>query len=137
MGKEEATDNLTFGELLKQYRKKNHLTQLEFCEVLGRAQSTISAYENNHLFPEKPEELKFIAGMLGISIREIINAIEYGRHGYVVEDPYTSLLIDLEEMENEGLRKKYKFVYKDKEISDEEYKKILKLLEFERFDPNR
>ena len=63
---------MTTGELIRQARKLNGLTQKELGERAGIAEPTIRKYESNRLNP-KPSTLKKIAAALGIEWYELIS----------------------------------------------------------------
>lgn len=121
-----------FSQLIKKYRKENKLTQVGLAKKLNRKQTTISNYEKGVHFPNNPEEIRAIAALLNQPASYILEAIEYSRSGTI--EKHEALFIDLDKLSEDDLVKKYKFLVGGKEISGEELAKMLKLLEFERFN---
>ena len=62
---------MTIGEKIKEYRKRNGLTQRELAEITGLAVGTIQQYELNKRQP-RIEMLKTIAQWLGCTVNDLI-----------------------------------------------------------------
>lgn len=58
---------MSFGAKLKNYRKNMSLSQKEFGQKIGVAESTVSLYESNKRFPDA-DTLKKISSLFGVSI---------------------------------------------------------------------
>lgn len=58
---------MSFGAKLKACRKELSLSQKEFGQKIGVAESTVSLYESNKRFPDA-DTLKIISSLLGVSI---------------------------------------------------------------------
>ena len=66
---------LTIGENIRNYRKKNDLTQEEFAERLGVTYQSVSRWENGNTYPDI-ELLPAIAKVLGITLDELMGMTE-------------------------------------------------------------
>lgn len=62
---------MTIGQLIKNFREKNHLTQAEFGKAVGVNKQTISKWENGIAQPST-RKLFEITQITGIELREII-----------------------------------------------------------------
>lgn len=62
---------MSFGQRLKQARKKARLTQEQVAKMLGLDYSTISKYENNHSEPDN-ETLAKMAEMYNVNVDYLI-----------------------------------------------------------------
>lgn len=61
---------LTIGENIRNYRRKQDLTQEEFAERLGVSYQSISRWENGATYPDI-ELLPAISKLLGITVDEL------------------------------------------------------------------
>jgi len=64
-------DDFDFGKTLKEYRKKNKMTQSQLAHALGKSASTIYGYETNQIMPSH-DTLCRISNVLSASIEELI-----------------------------------------------------------------
>lgn len=120
-----------FSKLIKNYRKDKKITQEKLGDILDRNQGTISNYEKSIHFPNNPEEIKAIAALLNQPVSYVIDSIEFSRSGII--ERHEPLLINLDELSEYNLQKKYRFMVEDEEITFEELEKMLYILRFERF----
>lgn len=61
---------LTIGENIRNYRRKQDLTQEEFAERLGVSYQSVSRWENGATYPDI-ELLPAISKLLGITVDEL------------------------------------------------------------------
>lgn len=61
---------LTIGENIRDYRRKQDLTQEEFAECLGVSYQSVSRWENGATYPDI-ELLPAISKLLGITVDEL------------------------------------------------------------------
>lgn len=61
---------LTIGENIRNYRRKQDLTQEEFAECLGVSYQSVSRWENGATYPDI-ELLPAISKLLGITVDEL------------------------------------------------------------------
>ena len=61
---------LTIGENIRNYRRKQDLTQEEFAECLGVSYQSVSRWENGSTYPDI-ELLPAISKLLGITVDEL------------------------------------------------------------------
>lgn len=61
---------LTIGENIRNYRRKQDLTQEEFAECLGVSYQSVSRWENGTTYPDI-ELLPAISKLLGITVDEL------------------------------------------------------------------
>ncbi|MBU3884344.1 XRE family transcriptional regulator [Lactococcus lactis] len=64
-------EDITFAENIKQFRKAKSMSMEELGKRLGKAKSTISAWENGKRTP-KINELKSISEALGVTISQLL-----------------------------------------------------------------
>ncbi len=57
-----------FGEILKDLRKREGLSQAELADILGISKSAVGMYEQNKRSPHSDDLLKRIAGYFGVTI---------------------------------------------------------------------
>ena len=75
------------GEILRDLRKRNGLSQAELADILGVSKSTVGMYEQNKRSPHSDEILMRIAGYFGVSIDYLKGyvpdnaALDYNRYG--------------------------------------------------------
>ena len=118
----------TFGEIIKQYRKDNKLTQEDFAKIINKTQVTISNYEKDVHFPSDAEEIKAIANILSQSVVYIVDAIQYSRNGIIENNQPLPT-----ELTRNKLRELYNFTIDGVEVSEEELNKMIHIVRFERF----
>ena len=123
---------ISFGALIKKFRKENKLTQEKFGKMINRKQETISNYEKGVHFPIDAEEIKMIANVMGESVVTVVDSIQYSRTGTIQENQ--AVLVELDKTKNlTDLQKRFKFVVDGKEITGEELEKALEFIKFQRF----
>lgn len=66
------SDNMQFGEKLKELREKNNLTQTAVAKELGVTQRAISYYENNNVVPNDPTALNKLAKLFDVTLDELL-----------------------------------------------------------------
>ena len=121
----------TFAELIKTYRKKHNINQEEFAEFLGKSQSAVSSWEIGRSFPIA-SEIVMIARATGLNMHEISESIIYAKNKKnnimnqveVALDSNTSI---------QELQRRYHFTLDGEELTYEELKKALEIIELERF----
>lgn len=75
------------GEILRDLRKRNGLSQVELANILGVSKSCIGMYEQNKRSPHSDEILMSIAGYFGVSIDYLKGyfpdnaALDYDKYG--------------------------------------------------------
>jgi len=69
-------DNIKFGEMIAEMRKENEMTQKELAEKLHVTDKAVSKWEKGKGYPEITL-LPLIAGVLGITINELLNGERY------------------------------------------------------------
>lgn len=67
---------MSFGAKLKNCRKNMSLSQKEFGQKIGVAESTVSLYESNKRFPDA-DTLKKISSLFGVSIDYLLGNSPY------------------------------------------------------------
>ena len=67
---------MSFGAKLKNCRKNMSLSQKEFGQKIGVAESTVSLYESNKRFPDA-DTLKKISSIFGVSIDYLLGNSPY------------------------------------------------------------
>ena len=75
---------LTIGENIRNYRKKNDLTQEEFAERLGVTYQSVSRWENGNTYPDI-ELLPAIAKVLEITLDELMGMTEEQKETRAIE----------------------------------------------------
>ena len=71
-----------FGEILKDLRKQEGLSQAELADILGISKSAVGMYEQNKRSPHSDDLLKKIAGYFGVTIdylKEYTASIDFER----------------------------------------------------------
>lgn len=97
----------TFGELLRDFRRRKNLNQLGLAYKLGKqTRSSIDAWERGLYLPETPETVLAIADALSLSEQETDELLlaaryapKYGRSGSATSDGDVSTRPRLEELE--------------------------------------
>lgn len=126
-----TTEILDFSELIKTYRKSKGMKQKEFGELIGKKQVTISNYENGVHYPNVLEEIQLIASVINQPVSVVVNSILYSQSG-IIEQHKVPIILDKTTLHNG-----YQFIFEDKEVTNEEFEKMLELLRFERFKRNQ
>ena len=60
-----------FGRTLKEYRKKNNMTQAQLANLLGKSPSTIYGYETNQIIPSV-DIVCMISSILSVEIEKLL-----------------------------------------------------------------
>jgi transcriptional regulator with XRE-family HTH domain len=69
---------ISFGELLKRFRKNYDYTQAETAKQLGYSEETIKSWEQGRRFPAR-EEVARLAGLMELDVEEVKYSIRVGR----------------------------------------------------------
>ena len=64
---------MSFGEKIKELRKKNNLSQAELADKIGVTQKTICYYENGTRFPKGQKIINGFADIFDVSIDYLLN----------------------------------------------------------------
>lgn len=94
------TENFDFGSKLKEYRKKNKMTQAQLANLLGKSPSTIYGYESNQILPSF-DTLCQISSILSADIEELLELQAPRINERVIRDYYVGNLRNWQEHENE------------------------------------
>lgn len=65
------SENFDFGSKLKEYRKKNNMTQAQLARLLGKAPSTIYGYESNQILPSF-DTLCMISSIFSADVEDLL-----------------------------------------------------------------
>jgi len=88
-----------YGEIIRNERKKKHLTQKELAEMVGTTQAALSAYENNTMVPSLGT-LGLICDALDIFIADILDPDwkrKYAKFSTIQEIEVYEMLAELTE----------------------------------------
>ena len=121
---------LGFGDFIKRRRKELGLSQKQLAEDTKRHQSAISQYENEIHFPVGPDEYFTLASALKVSVTELMEMVNRSKKKTV--DEHEAFLIDLETLEKEDLKQRYKLVFRGEEVSVDEIKETLDFIKYKR-----
>ena len=121
---------LGFGEFVKKRRKELGISQKELAEATDRNQSAISQYENEIHYPVGPDEYFTLASALKVTMTELMETVNISKQKTVAE--HEAFLIDLETLEKEDLKQRYKLVFRGEEVSIEEIKETLDFIKYKR-----
>jgi len=119
-----------FGEFIKNRRKELGLSQKYLAEALNKNQSAISQYENEIHFPIGTEEYFNLAKILQVTVTELMERVHLSKNQTLEE--HEAFLIDLETLEKEDLKQRYKFVFRGEEVSVEDIKETLDFIRYKR-----
>ena len=119
-----------FGDFIKKRRKELGLSQKQLAEDTNRHQSAISQYESEKHFPVGPDEYFELASVLKVTTTELMEAVNRSKKKTVQE--HEAFLIDLETLEKEDLKQRYKLVFRGEEVSVEEIKETLDFIKYKR-----
>ena len=104
-------DAYKFGERLKSYRLKNHLSQMELAEKIGSATSSISHLENGTHSPSLETLLK-LSRVLHIGVDDILcDSLPAVAESHLDRD-FEELLLDCSVQEKRLLLKSLQFIKK-------------------------
>ena len=118
--------NLGFGDFIFKRRKELGLSQKLLAEILNKKQSAISQYQHEVHFPTEIHEYLDLANVLEVSIIELMETVNYSKSIDIKNKyPYP---IDLEEYENIKSMNHVKLYLKGKEITDDEVKGIIDVI---------
>lgn len=130
-----TTEMLAFSQLIKNYRKTHGLTQESFGRSINKKQATVCNWEKDVHYPDDLEEIQFISNMINEPLQKVIHSINYGKKGII--ETNETILIELDNIEDvKELKKQFQFTFEGKEVTGDEFKKMLNLLKFERFEQN-
>lgn len=96
--------NLNIGNLIREYRKKNKLTQKELAEKIDKAESTVRMWELGKNKPT-PDVLRQLSTALNVSYSELMEKAGYTNESDKMEILQTQLLA----LEETKMHKKIKF----------------------------
>lgn len=119
-----------FGEFIKKRRKELGISQKQLAEATDRNQSAISQYENEIHYPVGPDEYFTLASALKVTMTELMETVNVSKKKTVEE--HEAFLIDLETLEKEDLKQRYKFVHRGEEVSIDEIKETLDFIKYKR-----
>lgn len=68
-------EEFNFGKRLKDYRKRNKMTQAELANLLGKSTSTIYGYETNQILPSYATVCQMSA-IFSVEIEDLLDLVE-------------------------------------------------------------
>ena len=80
---------ISFGELVRRFRKYNDYTQAETAKRLGYSEETIKSWEQGRRFPAR-EEVARLADLMEMDAQEVKHTIQIGRSRVHRKDHFTS-----------------------------------------------
>ena len=107
---------MDLGEIIRNERKKKHLTQKELAELIGTTQPALSAYENNTMVPMYGT-LALIADALDLNLISLLDP-EWGKNHVILStDQEIEIHKILVELNTEGQNKVLEYASDIKENS--------------------
>lgn len=95
------TENFDFGSKLKEYRKKNKMTQVQLANLLGKSPSTIYGYETNQILPSF-DTLCLISSILSADVEDLLDLHAPSISEKSIREYYLGSLRRWQERENEN-----------------------------------
>ena len=119
---------MSFGEKIKELRKKNNLSQAELADKIGVTQKTICNYENGTRFPKGQKIINGFADIFDVSIDYLLNDTDIDENENNIDIEYTEEFISSAKenfgykgkKEAENLLEKTAAIFSGGSLSDED-----------------